>query len=130
MGGVTVVDDYAHNPGKVAAVVATAAEIAHARGGHLRVIFQPHLYSRTNDFATDFALALAAADDVVLLEIYGAREEPVPGVGSHLVADALLIEIGGTGGKAPAGRTRGDLVGACPRPRRGRRRAGDCGAPG
>lgn len=103
VGGVTVVDDYAHNPGKVAAVVATAAEIAHARGGHLRVIFQPHLYSRTNDFATDFALALAAADEVVLLEIYGAREEPVPGVGSHLVADALLIEIGGTGGKLSLG---------------------------
>ena len=85
--GITVVDDYAHNPGKVAAVVSTAAEIA--RPGRLHVIFQPHLYSRTRDFAEDFARGLAGADDVTLLEIYGAREDPVPGVTSELVAAGL-----------------------------------------
>ena len=90
VGGVTVVDDYAHNPAKVAAVVGTAADIVHRAGaGALRVVFQPHLYSRTRDFAEDFARALAPADHVVLLDIYGAREEPVEGVTSALVGDPL-----------------------------------------
>ncbi|GAB3111620.1 UDP-N-acetylmuramate--L-alanine ligase [Janibacter alkaliphilus] len=87
VGGVTVVDDYAHNPGKVEAVVRTAREIA---GEHrLLVVFQPHLYSRTRDFAAEFAAGLAPADEVVLLEVYGAREDPLPGVSSALVADPL-----------------------------------------
>jgi UDP-N-acetylmuramate--alanine ligase len=87
-GGVTVVDDYAHNPGKVAAVVGTGAQLV-AGTGRLVVVFQPHLYSRTRDFAAEFGAALAPADTVVLMEIYGAREDPVPGVSSLLVADAL-----------------------------------------
>ena len=86
--GVSVVDDYAHNPGKVAAVVGTGAELVRGTG-RLVVVFQPHLYSRTRDFATEFAAALAPADAVVLMEIYGAREDPVPGVSSALIADAL-----------------------------------------
>jgi UDP-N-acetylmuramate--alanine ligase len=86
--GVTVVDDYAHNPGKVAAVVGTGAQLV-AGTGRLVVVFQPHLYSRTRDFAAEFGAALAPADTVVLMEIYGAREDPVPGVSSLLVADAL-----------------------------------------
>ncbi|HEY3535262.1 MAG TPA: UDP-N-acetylmuramate--L-alanine ligase [Pedococcus sp.] len=86
--GVTVVDDYAHNPGKVAAVVQTGAALV-SDGGRLVVVFQPHLYSRTRDFAREFAQALAPADVVVLMEVYGAREDPVPGVSSQLVADAL-----------------------------------------
>ena len=57
--------------------------------GRLVVVFQPHLYSRTRDFAAEFGAALAPADTVVLMEIYGAREDPVPGVSSLLVADAL-----------------------------------------
>ncbi len=85
--GVSVVDDYAHNPGKVAAVVGTAAELV--GDGRLVVVFQPHLYSRTRDFAREFAAALAPADVVVLMEVYAAREDPVPGVSSQLVADAL-----------------------------------------
>lgn len=89
VGGVLVVDDYAHNPGKVAAVVGTAAAIAGERGGALRVLFQPHLYSRTADFADQFAAALAPATDVVLLDIYGAREAPVPGVTSEVVLAAM-----------------------------------------
>ncbi|KRE55732.1 UDP-N-acetylmuramate--L-alanine ligase [Phycicoccus sp. Soil748] len=86
--GVTVVDDYAHNPGKVSAVVSTAAELV-GEQGRLLVVFQPHLYSRTRDFAAEFARALAPADVVLLMEVYGAREDPVPGVSSELVADAL-----------------------------------------
>ncbi len=85
--GITVVDDYAHNAGKVRAVVATASEIA--RPGRLLVIFQPHLYSRTSDFAAEFAAGLAPADDITLLDIYGAREDPVPGITSEIVADPL-----------------------------------------
>ena len=88
--GVTVVDDYAHNPGKVEAVVRTAKEIA---GEHrLWVIFQPHLYSRTRDFATGFAAGLVPADEVLLLDVYGAREDPVPGVGSHLISEPLVAQ--------------------------------------
>ena len=90
VGGVTVVDDYAHNAPKVAAVVSTAAEIVARSGrGALRVVFQPHLYSRTRDFAEGFAAALAPADHVVLLDVYGAREAPVEGVTSALVGDPL-----------------------------------------
>ena len=88
--GVTVVDDYAHNPPKVAAVVGTAAEIvARSGSGRLHVVFQPHLYSRTRDFAQEFARALAPADTVVLLDVYGAREQPVEGITSALIGDPL-----------------------------------------
>ncbi|WP_370892358.1 UDP-N-acetylmuramate--L-alanine ligase [Janibacter sp. GXQ6167] len=85
--GVVVVDDYAHNAGKVEAVVRTAAQIA--APGKLRVIFQPHLYSRTRDFAAGFAAGLAPADQIILLDIYGAREEPIDGVSSELIAAPL-----------------------------------------
>ncbi len=88
--GVTVVDDYAHNPAKVAAVVATAVGLVERAGrGRVRLVFQPHLYSRTRDFAVEFAAALAPAHHVVLLDVYGAREEPVEGVTSELVAAPL-----------------------------------------
>jgi len=103
IGGVTVVDDYAHNAGKVAAVVATAAEIATRRGGRLHVAFQPHLYSRTRDFAQGFAAGLAPADTVVLLDVYGAREQPMDGITSELIAAPLrdlpgtrTVAVGGT----------------------------------
>ena len=86
--GVTVVDDYAHNAPKVAALVA-GARGAVAPGGVLRVVFQPHLYSRTRDFAEGFAAGLAPADQIVLLPVYGAREDPIPGVGSELIAEHL-----------------------------------------
>lgn len=82
--GITVVDDYAHNPGKVTALMRTAVALVGAE--HVRVVFQPHLYSRTRDFAAGFGAALALAGDVTVLEIYGAREDPVAGVTSELVA--------------------------------------------
>jgi UDP-N-acetylmuramate--alanine ligase len=53
------------------------------------VVFQPHLYSRTRDFAEQFAAALAPAEQVVLLDVYGAREQPMAGVGSALIGDPL-----------------------------------------
>jgi UDP-N-acetylmuramate--alanine ligase len=85
--GVRVVDDYAHNPGKVAAAVRTGRGLAGP--GRLVVVFQPHLYSRTRDFAGDLAAALSPADVVVVLDVYRAREDPVPGVTGALVADRV-----------------------------------------
>lgn len=85
--GVTVVDDYAHHPTEVRATLAAAR---HAfPGRRLQVVFQPHLYSRTRDFAGAFAEALADADRVWLCDIYGAREQPDPAVTSALIGDAL-----------------------------------------
>jgi UDP-N-acetylmuramate--alanine ligase len=85
--GVVVVDDYAHNPGKVTAALATA-RIAYPER-RLVVAFQPHLFTRTRDFAKEFGAALATADAVFLTHIYPAREQPIDGVTSSLVANAL-----------------------------------------
>jgi UDP-N-acetylmuramate--alanine ligase len=84
-GGVTVVDDYAHHPTEVAASLAAAR-----LGGWKRLVavFQPHLYSRTRLFAAEFGRALAAADLVVVTDVYAAREDPEPGVDGALVAGA------------------------------------------
>ena len=87
-GKVRVYDDYAHNPTKVAAQL-TATRLVLGEGGRLVVIFQPHLYSRTRDFAAEFGQSLGLADEVVVLDVYGAREEPIPGVTGRLVADAV-----------------------------------------
>jgi UDP-N-acetylmuramate--alanine ligase len=86
-GGVRVYDDYAHNPAKVAAAVATGRQVAGE--GRLVVVFQPHLYSRTLDFAPELGKALSGADEVVVMDVYAAREDPVPGVTGALVADAV-----------------------------------------
>ncbi|HEY7793992.1 MAG TPA: cyanophycin synthetase [Gaiellaceae bacterium] len=85
-GGITVVDDYAHHPSEIAATVAAARD----RGdGRVLVLFQPHLYSRTQHLAHELGAALSAADAVCVTEIYRAREEPVPGVDGRLVLGAL-----------------------------------------
>jgi UDP-N-acetylmuramate--alanine ligase len=88
--GVAVYDDYAHHPSKVAAQLRAARDVT---GGQGRVVvaFQPHLYSRTRQFATEFGAALGLADEVVVLEVYGAREDPEPGVSGALVADAVAL---------------------------------------
>ncbi len=78
VGEVAVVDDYAHNAGKVKAVVETAVTLA-AGAGRLVVVFQPHLYSRTRDFAAELGAGLAPADVVVVMDVYAAREDPLPG---------------------------------------------------
>lgn len=94
-GEVRVVDDYAHNPGKVAAVVSTARRLVPA-GGRLVVVFQPHLYSRTRDFAPALASGLAPADVAVILDVYAAREDPMPGVSGELVVEHLRSPGGDT----------------------------------
>jgi UDP-N-acetylmuramate--alanine ligase len=87
--GVRVYDDYAHHPTEVSAQLRAARSVA--RGGRLVVAFQPHLYSRTQEFAEGFGAALGLADEVVVMDVYGAREDPVPGVTGALVADAVPL---------------------------------------
>ena len=84
--GVTVIDDYAHHPTEVNATL-SAARAAYA-GHRLIAVFQPHLFSRTRDFAVEFAHALNDADAAWVLPIYAAREQPIPGVTSELITAA------------------------------------------
>lgn len=86
-GGVRVYDDYAHHPTEVRAALAAARAVARGHGVH--VLFQPHLFSRTREFAAQFAEALAPADTVRVMDIYPAREDPIPGVTSELVTAHL-----------------------------------------
>lgn len=79
----TYIDDYAHHPAELEASLRTIKEIFPGR--KLTAIFQPHLYTRTRDFAGEFARALSLADEVVLLDIYPAREEPIPGITSEII---------------------------------------------
>jgi UDP-N-acetylmuramate--alanine ligase len=88
--GVAVYDDYAHHPSKVAAQLRAARQVVDGKG-RVVVAFQPHLYSRTRDFAAEFGAALGLADEVVVLDVYGAREEPQPGVNGALIADAVPL---------------------------------------
>jgi UDP-N-acetylmuramate--alanine ligase len=82
--GVRVLDSYAHHPTEVAADLTAAREIA--AGGRVIAVFQPHLYSRTRIFATDFGAALGLADEVLVLDVYAAREDPEPGITGMTVA--------------------------------------------
>ena len=79
----TYIDDYAHHPAEIKAALSSIREMFPQR--KLTAIFQPHLYSRTRDFAKEFAQALSLADQVVLLDIYPARELPIEGVSSELI---------------------------------------------
>ena len=93
--GVQVVDDYAHHPTELRATLLAAREAYPGR--RIVAAFQPHLFSRTRDFANEFGEALALADVIALAEIYPAREQPMPGVTSALIADAAA-----RAGRAPA----------------------------
>jgi UDP-N-acetylmuramate--alanine ligase len=84
VNGVLVMDDYAHHPTEVRATLAAASKLKRSR---IITIYQPHLFSRTQAFAKEFAEALSASDHVLLSDIYPAREEPIPGVTSQLIAD-------------------------------------------
>jgi UDP-N-acetylmuramate--alanine ligase len=90
-GSVTYIDDYAHHPREIEAALTSVREMWPGR--RLTVAFQPHLYSRTRDFYPGFAKSLSLADEVILLEIYPAREEPLPGVTSRLIADQLTVPV-------------------------------------
>jgi UDP-N-acetylmuramate--alanine ligase len=102
---IAYIDDYAHHPQEIAASIASVRKLYPER--HLLGIFQPHLYTRTRDFADEFAKVLSTLDEVILLPIYPARELPIEGVNSemllskitlrdkHLLSkEALLAEIG------------------------------------
>ena len=85
-GGVAVVDDYAHHPSELVATLAAARQAFPGR--RLVAVFQPHLYSRTAAHGQAMGTALAAADLVVVTEVYAAREQPIAGVSGRQVADA------------------------------------------
>lgn len=85
--GVRLYDDYAHHPTEVSAQLRAVRETAGE--GRVVVVFQPHLYSRTRMFAAEFAAALDTADEVIVLDVYGAREEPEPGVSGAVIAERI-----------------------------------------
>ena len=90
--GVRVFDDYAHHPTELHALLAAARQVSGE--GRLITVFQPHLYSRTESFAAAFAAALSASDIAVVMEVYAAREDPVPGVTGALIADQVDLPAG------------------------------------
>mgnify|MGYP001776030007 FL=1 len=81
------IDDYAHHPKELESAVSSIREMFPGR--KLTAVFQPHLYTRTRDFADGFASALSAVDRLILLDIYPAREEPIPGVTSEIIFDRV-----------------------------------------
>ena len=83
--GCTYIDDYAHHPKEIAAAVSSIRDMFPGR--RITAIFQPHLYTRTRDFADEFAEALSHVDKLILLDIYPAREEPIPGITSEIIFD-------------------------------------------
>jgi UDP-N-acetylmuramate--alanine ligase len=85
--GVRVLDSYAHHPTEVAADLRAARDIA--EGGRVIVVFQPHLFSRTRIFAAELGQALSLADEVLVLDVYAAREDPEPGVSGEMVASRV-----------------------------------------
>jgi UDP-N-acetylmuramate--alanine ligase len=111
--GVRVFDDYAHHPTEVRAALTAARSVA---GGHrVHVLFQPHLFSRTREFAREFADALNLADSALVLDIYPAREDPIPGVTSQLIAEHLapggrLMDAGGAVAALAAAAGPGDII--------------------
>jgi UDP-N-acetylmuramate--alanine ligase len=84
------IDDYAHHPEELKACFEAVRSMYPDK--KLTVIFQPHLYTRTRDFAEAFADVLSTADDLLLLDIYPAREQPIPGVNSAMLLDAITME--------------------------------------
>ncbi|MDR2086161.1 MAG: UDP-N-acetylmuramate--L-alanine ligase [Dysgonamonadaceae bacterium] len=86
-GDFVLIDDYAHHPEELEASITSVKKLYPAK--KLTVIFQPHLYSRTNDFYREFAQALSLADEVILIPIYPAREAPIEGVSSQMILDRV-----------------------------------------
>ena len=88
--GKVIIDDYAHHPDELSSSISSIRALYPDR--HLTVVFQPHLYSRTRDFAPEFAQALSLADSVVLTDIYPARELPIEGVTSKIIFDRIITD--------------------------------------
>lgn len=87
---IAYIDDYAHHPREIASAISSIRDIFPGR--KLCGIFQPHLYTRTRDFAPEFARSLSALDQLILLDIYPARELPIEGVTSRLIFDGVTLE--------------------------------------
>ena len=87
---IAYIDDYAHHPNEIKAAISSMRNIFPGRT--LLGIFQPHLYTRTRDFASEFAEALSGLDALILLPIYPAREEPIPGVSAELIFDQVTLQ--------------------------------------
>lgn len=97
-GSVQVFDDYAHHPTEIAATLAAVRNVlehtpGQASDGRCLVVFQPHLYSRTKAFAAEFGRALDAADEVFVLDVYGAREQPLAGISGATVAEHVSVPV-------------------------------------
>lgn len=86
---IVLLDDYAHHPAELKACIQSVKELYPDK--KVTGIFQPHLYTRTRDFAADFAASLSLLDELILLDIYPAREEPIPGVTSQIIFDRVTI---------------------------------------
>ncbi|MGA2849332.1 MAG: UDP-N-acetylmuramate--L-alanine ligase [Terracidiphilus sp.] len=85
--GITVVDDYGHHPTEIRATLAAARECGHRK---IHVVFQPHRYTRTRDLMDEFSSAFVGADNVIVLPIYAASEEPIPGVTAESLAEKIV----------------------------------------
>jgi len=85
--GALIVDDYAHHPTEIRATI-TAARTGYPER-RIVALFQPHLYSRTRDFAREFGESLSEADLAIVAPIYAAREKPIEGISSRMIADAV-----------------------------------------
>jgi UDP-N-acetylmuramate--alanine ligase len=93
-GSVRVFDDYAHHPTEISATLAAVRTVLEQSGdGRSLVVFQPHLYSRTKAFAAEFGRALDAADEVFVLDVYGAREQPLAGISGASVAEHVRVPV-------------------------------------
>jgi UDP-N-acetylmuramate--alanine ligase len=91
---VRVYDDYAHHPTEISATLAAVRTLLEQSGqGRAVVVFQPHLFSRTKAFAADFGHALNAADEVFVLDVYGAREQPLAGVSGASIAEHISVPV-------------------------------------
>ncbi len=88
--GVTVVDDYGHHPTEIRATLAAAREYCQ---GRIHVVFQPHRYTRTRDLLDEFGGAFSDADTVVVLPIYAASEEPLPGITAELLTSKIRSAV-------------------------------------
>jgi UDP-N-acetylmuramate--alanine ligase len=85
------IDDYAHHPKEIEAFLKSVKSMY--SGKKLTVVFQPHLFTRTRDFAEGFSQSLSLADEVLLMDIYPAREEPLPGVTSDMLFDDITSPV-------------------------------------
>jgi UDP-N-acetylmuramate--alanine ligase len=113
---VRVFDDYAHHPTEISATLAAVREVLEPGSGRCIVVFQPHLYSRTKAFAAEFGSALDAADQVFVLDVYGAREQPLTGVSGASVAEHVskpvryLPDLSAVAGEVAAAAGPGDVI--------------------